>query len=483
MGETLNLNFDVTTVGPVATRFMRDTAPVQGIQGPIGSAKTSCCLMKMFAITMGQRRQPDGVRRAKFCIVRDTYRQLWKTTIPSWHKRVPKTAGVWVGGQDGPASHTIDFVDAHFGKCELMVEFQGIGENSAEDALRGYEVTGFYLNEADLLQEEVFNYARGRAGRYPDVSLGGPTWYGVLLDFNAPDVDGWIYDKLIENRPASWSYHRQPGGRDPGAENLKNLPVGYYTEQVIGQDQNYIDRMIDNKFGFSRAGLPVYPEFNDFLHIANEPLTPVRGLPVHIGADAGRTPSAVFGQEMPTGQWRICRELVATNMGAERFGKEVARVLKTDFAGCPLGGQWADPAAANLTETEDRSWITIVNTAGKLKFRPAPLVGNNLTVRLGAVRHWLTTLLDGGLPSVVLSPNCKVLRRGFNSGYRYRKLQITGENRYSDDPEKNEWSHPHDALQYLAVGGGAYAEIMGRGRDAKPSWTGNRAILSASERT
>ena len=44
-----------------------------------------------------------------------------------------------------------------------------------------------------------------------------------------------------------------------------------------------------------------------------------------------------------------------------------------------------------------------------------------------------------------------MLRRGFNGRYHWRRIQLAGTERYKDIPEKNDYSHLHDALQYLAL--------------------------------
>ena len=43
-----------------------------------------------------------------------------------------------------------------------------------------------------------------------------------------------------------------------------------------------------------------------------------------------------------------------------------------------------------------------------------------------------------------------MLRKGFNGKYQYRRLNTSGE-KYVDKPDKNEFSHIHDALQYVAT--------------------------------
>jgi hypothetical protein len=39
-------------------------------------------------------------------------------------------------------------------------------------------------------------------------------------------------------------------------------------------------------------------------------------------------------------------------------------------------------------------------------------------------------------------------------GYQHARVQVTGEDRYRDEPVKNIYSHVCDALQYLLVGEG-----------------------------
>ena len=67
-------------------------------------------------------------------------------------------------------------------------------------------------------------------------------------------------------------------------------------------------------------------------------------------------------------------------------------------------------------------------------------------IRIESVKNGLTTLVDGE-PLLVIDPKCKMLRAGFMGKYRHRKV-AAGEERYVERPDKNAWSHPHDALQY-----------------------------------
>ena len=75
----------------------------------------------------------------------------------------------------------------------------------------------------------------------------------------------------------------------------------------------------------------------------------------------------------------------------------------------------------------------------------------------------------------VIDPSCSVLRKGFMGGYRYSRVQVSGTERYREEPDKNEYSHPHDALQYLALGVKSTTQVVtGRGvaRPVRNTWRG-----------
>ncbi len=483
-GAANTLRLEWAPPGRVSAAFMASSARLQVLNGPIGSGKTTTNLMK--AIRLGTRQKPSmrqkielrrgvwaPVRQFKLCVVRDTYRQLWRSTLPSWFKRVPREVGEFVGAENAPARHRVTFELPDGSVVDFLAEFVAIGDNSAEEVLRGYEPTAFYLNELDLLSRDVLTFARGRAGRYPDMEDGGPTWHGVLADCNAPELSSWLFKDIFTPAPADLAaarieLFRQPSGLAPDAENLANLPPGYYEEQVSGAAEWYVERMVKNRPGYSRAGKPVYPEFQDRLHVAGADLPVLVGVALTIGLDAGLNPAAVLGQHSPNGQWRVLDELVGeTGMGPMRFGDMLAQRLRERFPGVRTIHAWADPSAAYGADTRggEQSWIEIVRAKTGIPIRPAPT--NRLIPRLEAVRKPLSRLIDGQ-PGFLMSPRCVILREGFNSGYRFRKMNVQ-EERYDDEPEKNRFSHPHDSLQYLCSGGGEDAEIRertDRGRQA-----------------
>lgn len=449
--------------GPVAAAFMEDWSPISFLMGPIGSGKTTACLMKIVRAAQLQRPSPrDGVRRHKHLVFRDTFTNIERTIFPSWWNIFPKEMGEWVGGP--PARHRLRFRDRH-GPIELHVDFMGLGDESLENLLRGYEATGFYANEVDLLSYAGVSFALSRMGRYPGALDGGPRWYGGWCDFNAPEQDHWLYRLLVDGivpdsdppKPAAGvRFFRQPGGLDPAAENRANLPAGYY-EQRLGTMRDWeARRLIHNQWGYSRDGKPVYAEFSDAVHIASSVLEPVRGVPLAIGSDAGGSPACVVGQFLPASRLRVFGEVVfGPGTGPRRFAEAILELLRAraPWARPEEIEGWLDPSAwyGGDAQGADPAWAQTLMRATRIRFRPAPT--NAPAMRQEALRTYFSGLVEGR-PKIEICPSCRHLRRALNSGYHFRRIQVGGASgRFDTRPAKNEWSHVAEALEYLALGG------------------------------
>ncbi|CAA7621157.1 hypothetical protein [Magnetospirillum sp. UT-4] len=477
--------------GPVSSAFYGSRAFIEFVQGPLGSGKSTVCGAKGVLVTQWQNPSPvDRVKRAKIMVVRDTYRNLEKTTLPTWFKLVPKDVGHFTGGSGGvPAVHTIrwDFPEGGPARAaEMTMEFVGVGEHRAEDVFSSWEGTAVWINEANLVPEEVMNYALQRPGRYPGADHGLCNWWGVWADFNAPSVTNWTYrwisrgqsgglekqlrdagvdlDALLKTHTKVFEYFRQPGWGEPGTENLQHLPENYYALQAaiftMNGQTHYITTKLKNQFGPDRSGKVVFPEFADHRHVAPEALAPIPDTVLKIGADAGLTPGAVITQEDPKGRILALDELAPPSgevWGAKRFGEELNRLLARKYRGWRCEG-WCDPAAGARSSTDERSWVDVMRSVTGIAWRLAPT--NGLLKRLEAVRAPLSRLIDGDV-AFLLSPTCERLREGFNSTYRFRKLQGSEEN-YTEEPEKGPASHLQDALQYAMLGHGQHLEAEGR---------------------
>jgi hypothetical protein len=72
-----------------------------------------------------------------------------------------------------------------------------------------------------------------------------------------------------------------------------------------------------------------------------------------------------------------------------------------------------------------------------------------------------------GKPAFLIDRRCQQLIKGFEGGYQYKRMEVSGE-RYADKPDKNMFSHIHDALQYMMLGAGEGRALMNNQKPARP---------------
>jgi len=422
------------------------------------------------------------VRRYKLVATRETYRQLWSSTIPSYLETFPKSLGTWSGGRGDPVRHVIQFEDEH-GPIEFVVEFLAFGDNIVQ-SMRGIQCTDMWLNEADTLPDEVLGAGIGRINRYParEHLEGYPAHmrsYGqICADFNAPDEDSWTFrffhdaDKradlgreLSRNLPegaraVEIAFFNQPGFGEAGCENLQNLSPDYYQVQIaanklIGRgDMNA--RLVFNKVVYLRAGDPVFKDqFNRRIHVSDVPLVPWQGVALRIGLDQGFKAAAIIAQFDTPFRWQVLGELHFPNerlMGRE-FGRRLRDYLDEHFAGLRVDGGWADlagEAGASAAADENDSWNLMCARAAKISIRPQRIGNNTITTRLEAVRAPLE-YLHAATPGLVIDPRCRFLIRGFESRYVWtEEVNATGDKRKVPDKSKTE-ANVMDALQYVLL--------------------------------
>ena len=451
---------------PTGKKFHASNAFFRGIRGPFGSGKSVACIMELYTRALEQEPY-NGVRRSRWVLIRNTYNDLLNTTI--------KTFEDWISPAICPISKSfpingrmkVGLAD----DTRVEAEFIFLSMDSDEDIkkLKGLELTGGFLNEASELMESTLQVLTARVDRYPPKMLGGTTWTGIIADTNPPDDRHWWYRLAEVEKPEGYRFFSQPPSlielpvkKDgdpvnyvpndgthgiPPAENAENHNAGfdYWMRMVPGKDKEWIKVYVLGEYGSVFTGKLVYPEYSDTMHLAEEELQPYRGLPLILAWDFGLTPACVFMQVSPKGQLRILEEFVSEDMGIERFARDVVRpVLLNRYSGMMIQSV-GDPAGSQRAQTNEMTCFQMLELQG-IRTEPAP--SNQFVSRREAVAWFLTQLTDGKTPGFSLSPNCTVLRKGFLGGYNYRKMKISGEDRYTESPEKNEFSHPHDALQY-----------------------------------
>lgn len=464
--------------GPVLEAYMRSRERVSFIMGPLGSGKTYQSCQKLFSLICEQAPNQSGRRKSRFLAIRNTYPDLTSTTIKDWLE-LYEPLGKYVGGGMEPPTHHLQFMLEDQTIVEAQVVFLALDRPDAVKKLRGTQVTGFWLNEVKELNKQVVDMCDLRHGRYPSAMDGGPTWHGMIGDTNAPDNDHWYYKLAEEEKPDGWEFWRQPGGviedgidhngrkkwkANPLAENINNLPDGYYTRGVAGKSDDWISVNLANLYGFVSDGKPVYPEYIDAVHCREFDLIP--GLPLYMGVDFGRTPAALIGQRTLGGQWRWRYEIVTEDMGAVEFSKVVRRFIAERLPEFEFAKFSGDPSGDNRSQSDDNTPILIMRANG------IPISGtstNDPTIRREAVAGALLRMIDGE-PGLLIHPDCKMTRKGMAGGFSFARVQVLGDERYKDEPVKNMYSHVCEAGQYMMLGGGEGKIVIGRKRSgARPA--------------
>jgi hypothetical protein len=77
-------------------------------------------------------------------------------------------------------------------------------------------------------------------------------------------------------------------------------------------------------------------------------------------------------------------------------------------------------------------------------------------------------MIDGE-PGMLIHPRCKRLRKAYQGGYHYKRVQVGGDARYRDEPDKDLYSHVADADQYLMLGAGEGKALVKVDRSNQPS--------------
>lgn len=458
---------------PTAQQFHKARDFVRGIMGPIGSGKSVACIMEIVAKALSQSPSIDGVRHSRWACIRNTYPELKSTLIKSWQDWLPDS--VCPIRWDVPITGSMKIPDIGDGTgLDLEVIFLALDRPADVKKLLSLELTGGWLNEAKELDKSVLDMLTGRVGRYPgkkSMPQGVVPWSGVIMDTNPMDEDHWWYRLAEEEKPVGYRFFRQPGaviyrdGRyfpNPAAENIKNHSLGfdYYMRQLAGKQHEWIKVFIMGDYGCVIDGRPVYPEYTDTVHCASEVnIAPIKGTPLMLGWDFGLTPSCIIGQLTTRGKLLVVDELTSESMGIRQFATDVvvpylsSHYREFDFYST------GDPAGVQRGQNNEATCLQELAAAG---IPTDPAWTNDPTARREAVAGFLNKMVDGQ-PAFVLSPKCRVLRKGFLGGYQYKRIQTSG-GKFADRPEKNEYSHPHDALQYLAL---AFEEKKKRDSKAK----------------
>jgi hypothetical protein len=449
-----------------ALNFHKTDDRVRVVRGHVGSGKTTMMCAEIVFRACKMIPCKDGVVRSRWAIVRNTYGDLDKTTLKTWRMWFSHLGDMkWREGKSFTINHKFKANIIKDGISTLKdIEFEllPIALDNVSDVtkhLKSLEVTGVFLNELSELNRMVLDFfSGGRLPRYPslkDLPEGSIYWCGIFCDTNPPEEDSWIYKLFEIEQPQEYKMLVQPPavikqGKtyviNPEAENLKNIANGEaeYVKMTYGKDEAFIRVYLMGEYGTLSDQKRVYYCYNDNIH-SSDTVTIDNRSSLIIGIDLGTVaPSILIGQ-MQGAQATIIKEFCGEFTTIRAMCQDaVIPWLHENCQGMRIEIAQYDPADTMNGSEQLREFFG--SAVG-------PAMTNSVQMRIDAVTKRLMGITAKGQPKIVISrQGCPQLRKGFNGKYYYRRVQVIGEDRYTEEPHKiHPFSDVHDALQYICL--------------------------------
>ena len=227
------MNYSYVSV-PTIQDFRLSPAFICGLMGPFGSGKSSGCVAEIVERSRGQAPDPkDGIRKSRWAVVRNTYRQLSDTTMKTFFDWLPPLQYDPLHGFGDFIKTDHNYLITGIEGCLVEVWFRALDRPEHVANLLSSEYTGAWFNEAREIDWTIVEAMTSRVGRFPAKKDGGCTWSGIFMDTNPPDDDSDWYNFFEEKSlPAYYSQvFKQPSGTSPEAENLPKIGPFVYREQ------------------------------------------------------------------------------------------------------------------------------------------------------------------------------------------------------------------------------------------------------------
>lgn len=415
------------------------------------SGKSVACCIEIFRRCQEQLVGPDGFRRSRWVVVRNTKQQLKDTTLKTWFDWFP--AGVGVGyWKETDATYYLEFNDV---KAEIL--FRALDTPADVAKVLSLELTGAWLNECREINQEIVEGLQGRLERYPSQKMGGSNYWMLIADTNPPQLGSYWW-KIFEHQPledgdqdtvVECDTFSQPSGISAQAENLVNLNPGYYARKAKGRSKSFINVFIKAQYSLSLAGKPVYLDsFVYSRHVSKTSLPIHPFLPIIIGQDFGLTPAGLWMQMQEDGRIFILRETPAFNMGIKRYIKSKFNPMhKSVFPTNPII-VIGDPSGTRRADSDEGTCFK------EFKKAHIPAKGaytNDMAIRIQVFDDLFSEYPDMQ-PKVLIDPACKTFIRAMQTEYKYKRKKLSVQEEYDDKPDKSaSCSHLVEGGQYGAM--------------------------------
>ena len=295
------------------------------------------------------------------------------------------------------------------------------------------EIGFFVFDEADEIPYETFQTLRTR------IRLKGVAHYGIVA-FNPPNIFHWLY-KFFQGDPDNKPELR--GNRaiftNNTYENLGNLPADYIEELKETYVGDELKRYLYGEWGSISNEWAVCTDFKESIHMAKEPIEPVRGIPICRKWDFGMS-SAVTFHQFVEGQWRVLYpELIYFGKGAEQLAPLVLQASYDHYPDHAFN-DGSEPFARNRSAADATQSCAQILKKHNIDLR---IRQDNWEERTHALSYFMSRLVNGQ-PAFQIDPRNEVTITGLNGGWQYEKDAPQRTAYYVKD---NEFTHPCDTLQ------------------------------------
>lgn len=344
---------------------------------------------------------------------------------------------------------------------EIHSKLQGFPQGP--DQMRQYTLSGMLFDEWAFWEEAQASYSAARptlegGGRLTGISSRSPGFFKKIVfdQLDAPDLTFKESPPTTAKRPLEGvEVWRNPKNRFVVVDlhyTADPKKRGEAWRTAVKESMPIRDFLMEYERSWNTfEGKPVYADYNRAIHLKPGRMLADSGQPLILGVDFGLTPAILLTQ-LAGRRLRVLKEFIETDGSIDKLGTLVWRYLEQNFLNWVSGDDmiyvYVDPAGFQRAQTDARTCVDILRKIGFRRILPGPVGWEQ---RRKAVEDYLTKTYGEGPGLEICEDGCPILTEGFGGGYHYpeKALEIEPAN---IRPLKNKYSHPHDALQYVAAG-------------------------------
>lgn len=428
---------------PTQYDYIMSEAYENCIVGPRGEGKSESGIMGM---TVHSDRQDRAYRPVHWALIRDTWKNLERTTLQNFLYPQP--------GSFGAAIRSDIKVKDNGRELELPGRWKvwlfGIDTLGDLNKLQGMGLGGLWFEEpAPAAIEEIGGGIQEEAYILGVTSLRQTitTNHRIQVTMNYPDEDHWTWKRFYDHGNDERKLFRIARGENRFIKDQyrKNW------ESALSMRPDLLDRLVIGRPAKVYEGEAVTPEYDAVIHRSSMVLDPMAGQVGFRFWDGGLNPTCIFAQIIPIGQMRIIDTLRGENIGMEQLIKNhVIPLMANRYVDVQHWRDIGDPAIGYRDQSD-----STMTAATKIEENLFSAPGVHAIFEPG-ISDWqdrreaLKTLFFKRVgkhePAILLSKHEGILHRALNGGWHYHK--DTKGKILRDKPVKDIHSHPGDALSH-----------------------------------